>query len=162
ACLVEVAHLVDEPQLLGLTDGVWPVLRRAFADARARLAHPFEPARTHGGERRLQRLTRLRARPIASERLLGPLEFADLQEIDVQPQLLREEIVEVERLRRQTDRVDAGGRRAPDALAAAGCEREGPVRVVVGVTPHGALGAEIGEQRPDLFGAAQADARGPE
>src|SRR5262249_30321642 len=110
--------------------------------------------------RRLERLPGLGARTVAGERLLRPLELADLKKIDVEAYLVDEELVEVDRLRGEPDRVDAASLRDPHALAATGGKSQRTVRVLVGVAPDRQLGAERRQHLADLGGPRESDARG--
>ena len=119
ARLVEVADLVDETELLGVAA---PSRARPRASPRPGVGRAWRMPSSHdrahvrrGSTGATARASR--ARTVAGERLLGALELADLQEVDVEPELVGEELVEVDGLRREADRVDAARGREPDALA---------------------------------------------
>ena len=159
ARLVEVAHLVDQAALLRGARRVRTVLRGVRGHGRTRRANAVEPGRAHVRERGFERSPRFRARAVAREGLLRPLVFSDLQEVDAEPELVREQLVKVDALRREPHGVDARRGSEPDALARARREVERAVREIVGVTPHGKARAERAEERADLLGPREPDSR---
>ncbi len=159
ACLVEVAHLVDETSLLGLLGRKGNVFGRLADLLTARVAESREPLVTDGGERALEGCLGFRARSIARERLFGALELADLQKIDVDAQLVGQEAVRVHHLCGDPDRLHAAGGAHPDAIATFRGDPGAGAAVPVGVADDLVRLAQLGEKAGELLRARPAEPR---
>ena len=119
ARLVLVADLVDQLQGLRARGRVGTVLDRRRSHVAPRAADSRDPRLAHATERALERRLRLVAGTVARERLLGALELAHLQDVDVDVELVGEELVQINDFRRDADRLDLARRRQVNLRARA-------------------------------------------
>src|SRR5262249_45469157 len=88
ARLVEVSDLVDQTARLRLGGRERSIFGGLADGLTARVGEPGEPLVADGAEHAFERSLGLRARTLAGERLFGALEFADLQEVDADAELV--------------------------------------------------------------------------
>jgi hypothetical protein len=133
ARVVEVADLVDEPRCQRGLRRVRAVLDDRLHRLATTVADRLNPRLAKVGERALDRLARLGARLVTRVRLLGALVFADLEEVDADPELVEQRAPEHQR-ERDPDRLDAARGAQPDLGAALRGEHHRGVVQVVRVT----------------------------